>query len=322
MKGTFFMAIIIVFCMLVIPLSALKDQPPLSLPASNAQSSVPYETLTDNTPIEKIKVLKNGEVLEFSLKDYLFGVVAAEMPALYEEEALKAQTVAAYTFVCYKKSYNSNLDYDISAEAETAQCFITRQETAARWGDKADEYASKLDRCISAVMGQFITHNNQIILAAYHALSAGKTNSCQDVWNKDLPYLQSVDSSSDTLAENFLTTVTLTVDEISEKLKSFSAPSSEPQNYFTDILKTDNGYVKSLKYCNKELSGNDLRNALNLRSCHFEIAFLENVFTFTVKGYGHGVGMSQTGANALAKQGKNYEEILLYYYPNTVLQKK
>ena len=125
----------------------------------------------------------------------------------------------------------------------------------------------------------------------------------------------------DCLAENFLTTATFTPEEIAEKLKGFATPTTDPQNYFTNLTKTETGLVKTIKFCEKELTGAQVREALSLRSCNFEISFSENVFTFTVKGYGHGVGMSQNGANAMAKQGSTYEEILLYYYPGTKLEK-
>lgn len=321
MKGTFLMAILVVFCMLVIPLSALKNSQSSATPITNSQSDVPYEKPNGNIKLEKIKVLKDGEIWEYSINDYLFGVLAAEMPALYEEEALKAQTVAAYTFACYKKSTGDTQDYDISSEPETAQCFITRTEACARWGTKAQEYTSKLDRCIASVLGQRITYDNQPIFAAYHAISAGTTNSCKDVWGTDLPYLISVSSTDDALADNYLTEVTFTPAELTEKLKDFHIAENLSQDCFGEIFKNGGGYVTSLKYCGKEITGSEIRKALDLRSCCFEISFEDNLFKFTVKGYGHGVGMSQTGANAMAKQGKTYEEILLHYYPNTVLQK-
>ena len=320
MKGTFLMAMLVVFCMLVIPLSALKNPTSDVIPTTNTQSNIPYENSV-NTNFEKIKVLKDGEILEYNIKEYLFGVLAAEMPALYEEEALKAQAVAAYTFALYKKTTGATQDYDISSEPETAQCFITRTEACARWGTKAQEYTSKLDRCIASVLGQTITYDNQPIFAAYHAMSAGITNSCKDVWGKDLPYLKSVNSNSDTLADNFLTEVAFSPEDLSEKLKDFHLAENLSQDCFSEVNRNSSGYVTSLKYCGKEILGSDIRKALNLRSCNFEISFTDNLFKFTVKGYGHGVGMSQTGANAMAKQGKTYEEILLHYYPDTALQK-
>lgn len=317
MKGTFIVAIIVIFSMLAIPLSSLNTENSTVITTAKPQENVLYEK---DEPQEKIKVLKNEQIYEFDVNDYVFGVVAAEMPALYEKEALKAQAVAAYTYALYKKE-GANGDYDISADPMVAQCFITRQEAAERWGEKAEEYTKKIDECIKAVEGQILVYQNKPILAAFHAISSGKTNSCADVWSKDIPYLKSVDSIGDCLCDGYLSEVTFTTEEITEKLKEIKSASGEPKNYFTNIKTNDNGYVKELKYCGQIISGSKLCQLLKLRSSNFEIKFNEDTFTFNVKGYGHGVGMSQTGADYMAKQGSNYEEILLHYYSGAKLQK-
>lgn len=319
MKGTFFISLVVIFSMLVIPLSALSRAGSDTLPTAKPQNNITYEKQDDKLGFEKIKVLKDGEITEYSASDYIFGVVAAEMPALYETEALKAQAVAAYTFACYRKNNNTNTEYDISADGDTAQCFITREEASARWGDKADEYAKKIDDCIAAVQGELLIYEGKPIFAAYHAISSGSTNACVDVWGNDLPYLKSVNSVGDSLADKYLSEVAFTADELAEKLKSIASPEGEPQNYFTDIKTTDNGYVKSLTYCGKQTSGSEICKTLDLRSANFEINFADGNFTFTVKGYGHGVGMSQTGADYMAKQGSDYREILLHYYNGATL---
>lgn len=322
MKGTFFMALIVIFSMLAIPLSSLKKNENIALPTAKPQNDVAYEKTNQNVGFEKIKVLKDGTVTEVKAKDYIFGVVAAEMPALYENEALKAQAVAAYTFACYRKMTNTNTEYDISADPETAQCFITREEVKNRWGEKADEYAKKLDDCISAIEGQWLSFDGTPIFAAYHAISAGTTNACRDVWGNDLSYLSEVESHGDRLANGFLSEATFTTDELCEKLKDIASPYGEPQNYFADINTTDNGYVKQINYCGKKATGSAIAEALELRSSNFEVSFSGGSFIFMVKGYGHGVGMSQTGANYMAQQGSSYEEILLHYYSGAALEKK
>lgn len=313
------MSIVVIFSVLVIPLSALSD------PWSDAiiTAAPNTDTLYQNSAIEQnsqtFKVLKDDNIIELSAKDYIFGVVAAEMPALYHEEALKAQAVAAYTFACYRKNSSSDNDYDITADGDTAQCFITRDEAKTRWGKKADEYAKKIDDCISAVEGELLCFDNQPIFAAYHAISPGKTNPCTDVWNKDIPYLKSVDSASDCMAEGYLSEAEFTAQEIAEKLKSISDASGEAQSYFSDISTGDNGYVKQIKYCGNLVSGSQITKLLDLRSSNFTLQFTDNKFVFTVKGYGHGVGMSQTGADYMAKQGHTYKEILLHYYNGATL---
>lgn len=321
MKGTFFIALIVIFSMLVIPLSSLSKVKNTALPTAKPQNNIAYENKNQNIGFETIRVLKDGSVLEVAVKDYIFGVVAAEMPALYENEALKAQAVAAYTFACYRLQNNTDAEYDITADGETAQCFITREEAAARWSEKTDEYTKKLDSCITAVEDQWLSYNGAPIFAAYHAISSGTTNACADVWGKDLPYLNEVESLGDQLANGFLSEAAFTTDELCEKLKDIASPAGEPQNYFTDINTTENGYVKSITYCGKQTTGSAICKAMGLRSSNFKISFADGSFTFTVKGYGHGVGMSQTGANYMAEQGSSYEEILLHYYKGATLEK-
>lgn len=321
MKGTFFISLIVIFSMLVIPMSVLSKTDSNVLSIAKPQSNIVYENQSHTIGFEKIKVLKDGNIIEYSAKDYVFGVVAAEMPALYDEEALKAQAVAAYTFACYRLQNNTNAEYDISAEPDAAQCFITRSEATARWGEKADEYTKKIDNCVNAVEGELLTYDGMPVFAAYHAISSGKTNSCADVWGSDLPYLKSVSSVGDSLADKYLSEVTFSSEEVAEKLKDIATVSGEAQNYFGNIKTTDNGYVKALTFCGKTVSGAEICSALDLRSSNFEITFVDGKFTFTVKGYGHGVGMSQTGADYMAKQGSSYEEILLHYYTDVTLQK-
>ena len=321
MKEKFLILIIVVFSMLVIPLSALTKADNTSVPTGTPENYVPYEKQNVVLQFDKIKVLKDDSIVEFSTKDYLFGVIAAEMPALYEKEAIKAQVVAAYTFACYKKSSAADSKYDITAEGETAQCFITREEAAARWGEKALEYSQKIDECILSVLGEVLTYDNEPIFAAYHAISPGVTNTCKDVWGKDIPYLISVDSTGDALAANYLSEVTFTKQEIAEKLKSIAATPQESTNYFSNIKTASTGLVTSIDFCGKTVTGAQIRELLGLRSSNFIVNYAEDKFTFTVKGYGHGVGMSQTGANYMAKQGKTYDEILLHYYNGATLQK-
>ena len=321
MKGTFLIALIVIFSMLVIPLSALSDNKNDISKVSAGINQISYNKSEPNTYFSKIKVLKGGEILEISSNDYIFGVVAAEMPALFEKEALKAQAVAAYTFACYRINNPTNNNYHLAANGDTDQCFITREEATARWGEKAEEYSKKIDDCIREVEGEILVFDDAPILAAYHAISSGTTNACVDVWGSELPYLKSVESPGDQLADQFLSEATFTPEEISIKLKSIATASSNEKDYFKNIKTTNNGLVKSLQFCDKEVSGAEICSLLGLRSSNFTIDFSDNKFTFTVKGYGHGVGMSQTGADYMAKQGNTYKEILLHYYSGATLQK-
>lgn len=248
------------------------------------------------------------------LRDYLFGVVAAEMPALYEEEALKAQTVAAYTYLLYKSERNVLLPYDITDDPNTDQCFITRETARQRWGNSADEYEQKIDRAVEAVYGQKITVDGQPILAVYHAISSGVTENAADLWGGSYGYLVSVDSVGDKLSPNYLSTAEFSPDELTAALSGLAEFSGEPANYFGSASRTAAGSVKTVPLCGKEVSGGSIRDALDLRSSDFDVEYTDGTFRFTVRGYGHGVGMSQYGAHYMAMQGSGYREILTHYY--------
>lgn len=322
MKGVFFSALIMIFCMLLLPLTAVKTRETEAAVVQTAAVLKNHDLTEQNYGFEKIKVLKDGNIIEFSAVDYVFGVVAAEMPALYNTEALKSQAVAAYTFACYRIKNNAeDLEYDITANPETDQCFITRSEAAEKWGESAAEYESKIDACISEVAGQILTYDGEPVFAAYHAISSGVTNACSDVFGEDLPYLQPTDSSFDILAEKYLSESTFTAEELNQKLGVTHLTNESIKNCFSNITSTDNGYVKSLNLGDKSFTGSQVCKALGLRSCNFEITYGENSVTFKVKGYGHGVGMSQNGADYMANCGSNYAEILSHYYKGTVLQK-
>ncbi len=322
MKNIFTSAVITVFSMLLIPLISLSDTNDTAIKTSALSDNIILSKNDDNAEIYNVfRVLKNGTVSEIGAEDYVFGVVAAEMPALYEKEALKAQAVAAYTFACYRKDNSKNEEYDITADPETAQCYITRDEANKKWGEKADEYTAKIENCINEVAGQLLTYENKAIFAAYHAISSGTTNSSDDVWGNDLPYLKSVNSDGDKLAEKYLSELTLSGEELTEKLKSISTAECEFKNCFSNTTLTDSGYVKSIVYRDKKTNGSEISKLLGLRSGNFEVSYSDGTFTFKVKGYGHGVGMSQNGANVMAQQGSSYEEILLHYYSGVKLQK-
>lgn len=298
--------------MLIFPLTAVKSEKNTVKTQTpvNAELTIPEKTLN----IDTFKVLNDDIITEYSTEDYIFGVVAAEMPALYHEEALKAQSVAAYTFAYIKKQQNAEEDYDITSDHTVDQSFITIDEAKEKWGDKADEYISKIKKAVSDTKGQLITYKNEPITAAYHAISSGTTESCKNVWGSDLPYLKPVSSEWDKLATNYISEATFTSSELIEKLNNLAEIKGEPQKYFNNIKTTDSGTVIEIDLCGKTVSGFKIQKALNLRSACFKVSYSEEKFIFTVYGAGHGVGMSQNGANYMAKQGHNYKDILKYYY--------
>ena len=183
-----------------------------------------------------------------------------------------------------------------------------------KWGNDADTYENKIKTAIKSVAGKKITYNSKVILAVYHAISSGNTESALDIWGGSYDYLVSVESLGDKLSPNYLTTAEFSVEDLKTKLSSIAQFSGEPKDYFGEITRTGSGSVRTVNLCGKTLSGSDIRAALDLRSANFEVGFSTDKFIFTVKGYGHGIGMSQYGAHYMAMQGKTYEEILKHYY--------
>lgn len=297
--------------MLILPLSAknlVGGLPVSAAPIVNeGESESPSEEV-------RVKISSTGEIEVFSAEDYIFGVVAAEMPALYEEEALKAQTVAAYTYYLLQKESNSDKDYDITDDYTVDQAFITPEAARDKWGSGADEYEAKIRSAVSDVLYERVTYGGELASTVYHAISFGVTEKASDVWGGEYPYLISVDSSWDKLHDNYLSTVTLTVQELKAKLASVAELKSETENCISNIVCTDAGGVKTLDISGKTVSGSEVRSALELRSANFSVEFKDGKYTFTVKGYGHAIGMSQYGAHYMAMQGKTYKEILLHYY--------
>jgi len=312
MKKTLWVSVIITAAMLLLPLSAISDTPDLVDTIPTGTKPVAEQTSAEDT--FRLYDPETEKITEISREDYIFGVVAAEMPALYEPEALKAQAVAAYTYADYYRGQRAGEKYDVSTDYNVSQCYITREKAMEKWGSKADEYSKKIENAVKEVGNSKIKYNGQTILAVYHAISAGKTESCKNVWGKEYPYLSAVDSSFDKTAEGYSQTSEFTASEIKELLGDGFTWSGKPQDYFGKATLTDSGYVKEIAVCGKKTDGTEIRSRLDLRSACFTVSYNNEKFVFTTYGYGHGVGMSQNGANALAKQGKDYKEILLHYY--------
>ena len=327
MKKILWMSLILYLCMLIIPFSALGNGTGKSVQTVKPvqlNEEIPDEQTDDTNQTEdyfRVYNHKTKKVINMKSDDYIFGVVAAEMPALYEEESLKAQAVAAYTYACYNRKNNADKEYDVSTDFNTSQSFIAEEDIEKKWGSKTKEYTEKIKKAIKETSGNVIKYNGEIILSVYHAISWGKTEDCENVWGKKYPYLKSVDSSFDSTAENFSTSVEFTEKELKKKLGDKIADSFSPEDYFGDISLSKTGLVKEIEICNKEYKGSQIRELLDLRSSNFKVEYKNKKFIFTVCGYGHGVGMSQYGANELAKKGKTFEEILKHYYTDCTVEK-
>lgn len=272
---------------------------------------------TNHFSNENINILvkDNEEVKSLNLDDYLLGVLAAEMPASFEMEALKAGAVASRTYALYKMK-NKNQDYDILASTSN-QAYVDINSMKDKWLNNFDKYKNKLKQAISDTKDEVMFYNEEIIEAYYFSMSNGKTEEAENVFKENLPYIKSVDSVWDNeTINNFIYQKEISKEEFCHNLEI-----NDCQNIIiTDIKKDSSNRIASLRINNKFYEGTIIRTKLNLRSTDFEIDIKDKI-TITTKGYGHGVGLSQYGANGMAKEGKNYQEILNYYY-NDILIKK
>lgn len=303
---------------------------------SDTSSSALYEeistdvTLSDfKTDVFRILDLSTNEISTIPAFDYVVGAVASEMPYTYHEEALKAQAVSAYTYalrVRYQnqKSKPDNLKgADFSAEPSKYLGFMTEEIARERFGEKFDEIWKKITNAVNDVFGEVIVYDEEPIIAAYHSLSSGKTETAENVWGSPIEYLVAVDSKSDTSAEDYSTTDSFTLTQVEQSLTSKypNIKLPEDKNAWFNILKrSESGTVLSLTVGSEFLKGSDIRSLFELRSSNFTVTYQDEVFSFNVLGYGHGVGLSQQGANTMAENGASYKDILLHYYSNVSIK--
>lgn len=262
---------------------------------------------------------KTGEVEQVNLDGYLCNVVSAEMPANYEIEALKAQAIVARTYTIYKILNKKHDTADICDDSTCCQAWISKDDRLARWEESQRE--SDWQKIVSAVndtKGKVITYDNKPIDAFFHSNSGGVTEVPVNVWGgTGYPYLQSVETSGEDAYTQYSSEVVLTQEQLINKLKEkYSDISIDFSN--SDDIKimeyTESTRVKTVKFGNHEISGVEARSLLGLRSTNFEISIDGDNIKFSVKGYGHGVGMSQTGADSMAKQGSSAEDIIKHFY--------
>lgn len=315
MQKIFFTALIFSVLLITLPLLAVKKAPDKTAIKTAAAVSAKTE---NNKNTESFRLLlSDGKTVEtLSCEDYIFGVVAAEMPALYETEALKAQAVAAYTFAIRRKAQNRDKEYDISADSKVDQSYISLEAAKTKWGENAEEYEEKIRSAVKSVAGKAVYYKGDVALTVYHAVSSGKTENAKDIWGGNYKYLCTADSVCDKLSPNYLSYHSFSFDE----LKNLLGDNFDFSKGNIKYDKTDVGTVKTLTVAKEEISGEEVREKLSLRSANFTLKTEENTVVFEVKGYGHGVGMSQYGADYMAKQGADYIEILKHYYKGVTVK--
>ena len=286
------------------------------------ESTTNEEETTENNVTVKVMNASSKNITELSLKDYLIGVAAEEINAAYHEEAIKAQIVAAHTKLEYTKLHkNDDLgEADITDSATSYQGFLTEEEQKEKWGENYNTYHGKIEKCVEEILDVILVYENEPINAVFHAISNGQTENSTDVWGGDYPYLVSVESAGDKLSSAYKSEVKIPKDKFKEKLlKKGVELGKNPEKWVEKITNTDTGMVKTIVIGGKSFKGTEIRKIFDLRSSTFAVKYSDDNFIFTVCGYGHGVGMSQYGANYMAQQGSSYEQILEHYYKNAKL---
>ena len=266
-----------------------------------------------------------GTVEDVFIDDYLCNVVSAEMPADYELEALKAQAIVARTYTIFKVRNKKHENADICDDSNCCQAWISKEDRLARWEESLRESNwKKIQEAVSSTRGKIITYQNEPINAFFHSNSGGKTEVPVNVWGgTGYPYLQTVETSGEETYSQYSSEVVLSQQELLDKLKTkYSDIAIDFKN--TEDIKileyTDGDRVKTVKFGNHNLSGVEVRTLLGLRSANFSITQENGNIKFSVKGYGHGVGMSQTGADSLAKQGSTADDIIHHFYANVEMK--
>ena len=259
---------------------------------------------------------ENGNIETINLEDYLIGVVPSESPLSFEDEALKAQTVAARTYALKQIENNQGNSFDVTDDTYS-QVYSDIDTLKNRWGEYFDENYNRIKNIVDSTKGEYVSYNGDIIYAFFFSTSNGYTEDNKDVFGADLPYLKVVDSSFDKEeTDNFSVTTTFSKEEFYNDL---GLPYNDTL-VISDVVRTASNRVSSLYINGNYYSGISFQYALGLRSNDFTIEETDTI-NITTKGFGHGVGLSQYGANALAKRNKDYKEILKYYYQGTELQK-
>ena len=247
----------------------------------------------------------NGTVIEKEIEEYIVGVVAAEMPASFNVEALKAQSVIARTYTLRKINKG-----EVLTDTVNTQSFIDETEMKTKWGSDYSKYYNKIKSAVNATKGQYLTYNGEYIDAVYHSTSNGKTEDAVNVWGNNIPYLKSVDSSWDKSASSYLK---INSKEFHTVMNIFGIDINE-NTEISILSRNESGRVNEVKIGDSIYSGIELRNKLGLRSADFDISVENGNLTIITRGYGHGVGMSQYGANGMASAGYNYKDIIRHYY--------
>ena len=314
------MALIIVFSIIsafLLPLCVFKIYGTANCERTNI-------TQLKNSDTISVFMHDKNNVVTIPIEEYLCGVVCAEMPPEFDLEALKAQAVAARSYAMHKKEKTDAKHPDAAVCTDYKHCkaYKDYKNLDGFSESKQRAYKDKIENAVLQTKGEVLTYNGEIALAVFHSQSGGgKTENSEDVWGEAVPYLVSVESIGEENAPNFFSAKTVSFEEFSKIINKLRPDIKITNN--DCIGKTElsaGGNVKNIIIADQSFTGREIREAFGLRSSCFKIEVISDKVNFEVMGYGHGVGMSQYGANAMAKEGKSYKEILKHYYSGTQIR--
>lgn len=299
-------------------------------PTGDAEALLPEDEPAGEPVVDTFLILdeSSGELLEVGVRDFVRGAVAAEMPVSFHLEALKAQAVAAHTYALHNHRQQAAepdpelKGADFSADPGARKVFITEEQAREFYGERADAAWKKICQAADSVLDEVLEYEGEPIVAAYHAISAGQTEDAANVWSGSAPYLRPAESAGDLLAPDYESEVDLSAAAVREQL-TVAYPEitlgDDPVNWFGEPQRSSSGYVTEIAVGDSLLHGKDIRQLFDLRSHNFDIQYTDAGFAFITYGYGHGVGLSQYGADFLARQGDTYDAILANYYEGATL---
>ncbi|MDD6484902.1 MAG: stage II sporulation protein D [Clostridiales bacterium] len=269
---------------------------------------------------------ERDEVVSINSEEYLKGVVAAEMSAGFDREALKAQAVAARTYLYNHLQSNTQDEYHKGAKICTdyrhCQAWADIEAKAADWGERAKEYRDKIESAVEQTRGEVIKYNGEIISALFHSTSSGMTENAKDVWGEEIPYLVSVISEGEEASPRYESEAAFALEDYKSKISESVEGADFEKGLFSDIVRSDAGGIIELKVGGVLIRGTELRRIFGLNSTNVSLTLDSDTVKMNVKGYGHGVGMSQYGANYLAQNGMGYKDILTHYYTGVEISQK
>ena len=277
----------------------------------------------------KMLDISSDSIIEITPREYIIGAVLAQMPASFESESLKTQAVISHTYILRQhilevETPTENLNgADFSNDTNLYQAYFTTEQAKALYGKNYEVNLVKITTAVDSVLNEIITYNNEPILPAFHSMSGGMTESAKIAWGTDFEYLQAVSSTGEETAKGFIEEKEYTCDELSARLTQniTDLKLSEDKSEWIKITeKSPSGTVLTLQVGNLAVKGSEIKEIFSLRSCYYDISYNTNVFKITTRGVGHGVGLSQYGANDMAQKGDSYDKIISYYYTGIEIQ--